>query len=262
MESCPPWSQRVWRGLLQRMVLLSSFLAVTSVECKIWGSPRQVNYNGYLFNLRFDTREGSMFEQHTFADTVTGTQMINFRFIGKLTRSVNPRLCAWANYNNFNKDIFQPSDFLDRAPLGPENGMPEVSCAQLSEEEFQDPKTQKKMKQFKIQRSLGNYPMFRKNGEYGHNDGRYSISKDRYSLCGNPFYLEKDQALLIDGSIPLGSKMMLHCQSGNRTDFAPVGLFNIDCRKGGEAGPYDSNSATKYKGVIGSLLEPYKTTPS
>uniref|UniRef100_A0A7S2TEH9 Uncharacterized protein n=1 Tax=Lotharella oceanica TaxID=641309 RepID=A0A7S2TEH9_9EUKA len=73
---------------------------------------------------------------------------------------------------------------------------------------------------------------------------RYTVSHDRYPMCGDPIALKKDSYMQFDGSIEKGSAQMLHCQLGNSSAFKPVALFHIDCSKTGPVGEFDADNST------------------
>lgn len=231
-------------------VLLGALCPTECIVCDILGAPNQVSYNGHIFNLKVSLKESKgTVSQTPFVDPIEGEGKVGFRFAGQLTEAINPRLCGWAAYENFARDRFISSDALDRAVVGPRNGMPQVSCAEKDE----------KNGQLRVGRALGSLPMFYRSGQFGWGDhgmdngggfdesaadwrrrSENTDSSRRYPLCGDARVLAKDQWLFIDGSILIGSAKMLHCQLGNSTKFEPVGLFHVDCSKAGSPGPYDA----------------------
>jgi hypothetical protein len=52
-------------------------------------------------------------KQIAFADPVAGSAKMSYSFVGQLRDfGINPRLCGWTTYDNFDKDVHQQKPSL------------------------------------------------------------------------------------------------------------------------------------------------------
>jgi len=148
------------------------------------------------------------------SDPVQSVRVYTFKFVGRLMKALNPRLCRWVVTENKEMKLWFPENDITRKSLAKENGLPSVTC-------MMDEKTPG------VTVSL--YPKFARSGVIMPSA---NSAAQGLPLCGDLFWFRKRTLLMFDGVVEAGTIKILECQSGEEkdiNDYVMFPLFQANC---------------------------------